>query len=143
MQTVGNMHRANELIDSESSSRILRAVKAHGFNMSHLADAALALAVFAGNPVPPEKATDAHFTMDPCVYVLWKRLAYLILILCDQNIARQVSSTSSQRAFAFRCGPGVGAIACLLQGRAPLRVIESAATASHGDHQEAIRLLHQ
>ena len=37
--------------------------------MSHLADAALALAVFEGDPVQPHEASDAHFTMDPCVYV--------------------------------------------------------------------------
>ena len=37
--------------------------------MSYLADAALALAVFEGNPVPSDQAADAHFTMDPCVYV--------------------------------------------------------------------------
>lgn len=66
------MHRAIEMFDVDSSSQILRAVKSHGFSMSHLGDAALALAVFAGNPIPTEKATDAHFTMDPCVYVPWK-----------------------------------------------------------------------
>lgn len=64
---IGNMLRAHETIDAESSTRILDSVKGYGFSMSHLADAALALAVFAGNPVSPESATDAHVTMDPCV----------------------------------------------------------------------------
>ena len=63
------MLRAQEIIDPETSSRIVKAVKSYGFSMSYLADAALALAVFEGNPVPSNQAADAHFTMDPCVYV--------------------------------------------------------------------------
>lgn len=67
MKMIGNMLRAHETIDSESSTRILDSVKCYGFSMSHLADAALALAVFAGHPVSPENAMVAHVTMDPCV----------------------------------------------------------------------------
>lgn len=49
-------------IDRETTRRILAQVKAEGFSVTHLFEAAQVLAILAHNPVPEEQAEQAHVT---------------------------------------------------------------------------------
>ncbi|KAJ6594259.1 hypothetical protein B0H19DRAFT_55552 [Mycena capillaripes] len=60
----GMMIRVHEILDLDISAQIVQAVKALGYSMSHLADAALTLMVFDSNP--NQAGVDGtHFTLDP------------------------------------------------------------------------------
>ncbi|KAJ6462319.1 hypothetical protein DFH09DRAFT_958987, partial [Mycena vulgaris] len=60
----GRMIRAHETLDLATSTQIVQTIKALGYSMSHLADAALTLSVFDSNP-GRVTSDGAHFTLDP------------------------------------------------------------------------------
>lgn len=59
-------------IDRETTRRILAQVKAEGFSVTHLFEAAQVLAILAHNPVPEEQAEQAHVTFAMSVISLAK-----------------------------------------------------------------------
>lgn len=57
------------VLDEDVSARIVKNLKAKGYTATHLADAALAIAVFAHNPNIEVDEDAAHFTSDYGLYV--------------------------------------------------------------------------
>lgn len=61
------MVRLHKTFDGEMSVKVLKTIKAAGFTVSQLGDAALVLSLFETRSADSLKADDAHVTLDPVV----------------------------------------------------------------------------
>lgn len=61
-EMLGRPVRVRVQIGKDESAALVKAIKAAGFTVTHLFDAAQILAILERNPVPAESAADAHIT---------------------------------------------------------------------------------
>ncbi|KAI0052058.1 hypothetical protein FA95DRAFT_1511280 [Auriscalpium vulgare] len=68
----GRPVRVHVVIPADKSAKLLKAAKAGGFTVTHLFEAAQALAIFIVNPPPEEEKSEAHITWPQSLVALSK-----------------------------------------------------------------------